>query len=56
MLYEESMGAEAVKRGLEHLGTWNMSIQARTYDGVHLDMRGNLVKTMMVLNWLDMVG
>lgn len=35
---------------LEHHGTWNMIIQARTYDGVHLDMLGNLVKTMTVMN------
>lgn len=56
MLFEEAVGIEAAKRGLEHLGTWNMSIQARKYDGVHLDMRGNLVKAMMVLNWLDLIG
>lgn len=53
-LFEEAVGAEVRERSrrifadgkgsLEHLGTWNMSIQARTYDGVHLDMRGNLVK------------
>lgn len=49
------VGNEATKRGLEHLGTWNMSVQARTYDGVHLDLRGNLVKGMMVLNWLDLL-
>ncbi|KAH8601522.1 hypothetical protein B0O99DRAFT_667150 [Bisporella sp. PMI_857] len=54
MIYEEEMGNEARKRGLEHLGTWNMSIQARTYDGVHLDMRGNMVKAMMILNWLNL--
>ncbi|CAG8957275.1 hypothetical protein HYFRA_00010698 [Hymenoscyphus fraxineus] len=56
VLFEEATGIEAGKRGVEHLGTWNMSIQARKYDGVHLDMRGNLVKGMMVLNWLDWVG
>lgn len=55
MLYEEAVGIEARKRGLEHLGTWNMSIQARKYDGVHLDLRGNLVKSMMVVNWLAML-
>jgi hypothetical protein len=56
VLYEEAMGKEAKRRGLDHLGTWNMSIQANTYDGVHLDMRGNLVKAMMVVNWLNMVS
>ncbi|KAF7885891.1 uncharacterized protein EAF02_004400 [Botrytis sinoallii] len=55
MLYEEAVGIEAEKRGLEHLGTWNMSIQARKYDGVHLDLRGNLVKSMMIINWLAML-
>lgn len=55
MLYEEAVGIEAKKRGIEHLGTWNMSIQSNKYDGVHLDMRGNLVKAMMVLNWLSLI-
>jgi len=55
MLYEEAIGIEVAKRGIEHLGTWNMSIQANKYDGVHLDMRGNLVKAMMVLNWLNLL-
>lgn len=55
MRYEETIGREVVKRGLDHLGTWNMSVQARKYDGVHLDMRGNLVKAMMVINWLSML-
>jgi hypothetical protein len=55
MLYEEAVGIEARKRGIEHLGTWNMSIQSNKYDGVHLDMKGNLVKAMMVLNWLNLI-
>ncbi|KAH8654948.1 hypothetical protein BGZ60DRAFT_472896 [Tricladium varicosporioides] len=55
MLFEEAMGIEARKKGIEHLGTWNMSIQGNKYDGVHLDMKGNLVKAMMVLNWLNML-
>lgn len=55
MKFEEALGEEARKRELEHLGTWNMSVQARKYDGVHLDMRGNLVKAMMVVNWLNML-
>jgi hypothetical protein len=55
MLYEEAMGLEAKKRGLEHLGTWNMSIQSNKFDGVHLDMKGNLVKAMMVMNWLHLI-
>jgi hypothetical protein len=55
MLYEEAVGIEAKKRKIEHLGTWNMSIQSNKYDGVHLDMRGNLVKAMMVMNWLNLI-
>jgi hypothetical protein len=55
MLFEEAIAIEAGKRGIEHLGTWNMSIQSNKYDGVHLDMKGNLVKAMMVMNWLNMI-
>jgi len=55
MLFEEDVGIEAGKRGIEHLGTWNMSIQSNKYDGVHLDMKGNLVKAMMVVNWLNLI-
>jgi hypothetical protein len=55
MLFEEAIAIEAGKRGIEHLGTWNMSIQSNKYDGVHLDMKGNLVKTMMVMNWLNLI-
>jgi hypothetical protein len=58
MVYEDAVGLMAKERSggrVEHLGTWNMSIQARKYDGVHLDMRGNLVKAMMVLNWLNLL-
>ena len=54
-LFEESTRHLASRRGIEHLGTWNMSIQASKYDGSHLDLRGNLVKAMMVLNWLAML-
>ncbi|KAI1864737.1 hypothetical protein JX265_008461 [Neoarthrinium moseri] len=53
--FEETMAEAATKVGIDHLGTWNMSIQATLYDGVHLDMRGNLLKAMMVVNWLSML-
>ena len=39
-------------RGLEHMGTWNMSVQMEKWDGVHLDLRGNLIKAMGVVNWM----
>lgn len=55
MVFEESVRVEARHRGVDALGTWNMSIQATKYDGVHLDLKGNLVKAMGVLNWLNLV-
>ena len=33
-IFEEAVGIEAGRRGVEHLGTWNMSIQANKFDGV----------------------
>ncbi|KAI0172541.1 hypothetical protein GGR52DRAFT_572373 [Hypoxylon sp. FL1284] len=53
--FEHAMAAQAARRRVDHLGTWNMSIQATLYDGVHMDMRGNLLKAMMVLNWLNLL-
>jgi hypothetical protein len=54
-IFEESTRVEVGQRGVEHLGTWNMSIQSNKYDGVHLDLRGNLIKAMAVVNWLGMI-
>ena len=34
MGFEESVRIEAELRGVEHLGTWNMSVQANKFDGV----------------------
>lgn len=34
MIFEESVGVEVKRRGLEHLGTWNATIQSNKYDGV----------------------
>ncbi|KAH8159986.1 hypothetical protein CIB48_g8261 [Xylaria polymorpha] len=53
--FEHAMAQEAARQRIDHLGTWNMSIQANLYDGVHMDMRGNLLKAMMVVNWLDLL-
>ncbi|KAL8965080.1 MAG: hypothetical protein Q9183_004040 [Haloplaca sp. 2 TL-2023] len=55
MIFEEAVGVEVRRKGVEHLGTWNMSIQSNKFDGVHVDLRGNLVKAMMVMNWLNMI-
>jgi hypothetical protein len=54
-IFEEAVRDEVHERGLDHLGTWNMSIQADKFDGVHLDLRGNLIKAMAVVNWLSLV-
>jgi hypothetical protein len=54
-IFEESVREEARERGVEHLGTWNMSIQANKFDGVHLDLHGNLIKAMAAINWLALV-
>ncbi|KAI1199081.1 hypothetical protein F5X97DRAFT_132051 [Nemania serpens] len=53
--FEHAMAQEAARQRIDHLGTWNMSIQANLYDGVHMDMRGNLLKAMMVINWLNLL-
>ncbi|KAK9476975.1 hypothetical protein V1514DRAFT_146233 [Lipomyces japonicus] len=56
MLFEQSMYDVLPERHFDVLGTWNMSIQSTSNDGVHCDMKANLLKAMMVLNWLDYVG
>ena len=55
-MFEKSMAREAARRSIDHIGTWNMSIQSDKYDGVHLDLKGNLIKAMAVMNWLAMIG
>jgi hypothetical protein len=50
-IFEHSVRNEMARRAVDHLGTWNMSIQA-SGDGVHVDLRGNLIKAMSVMNWL----
>ena len=34
MVFEQSVGIEVAKRGVDHLGTWNMSVQSNKFDGV----------------------
>lgn len=36
MIFEESVGEEVKRRGLEHLGTWNATIQSNKFDGVYV--------------------
>jgi hypothetical protein len=54
-VFERSMMVEGNDRGVEVMGTWNMSVQADKYDGVHMNLRGNLIKAMGVMNWLNML-
>ncbi|KAK9472906.1 uncharacterized protein V1510DRAFT_120992 [Dipodascopsis tothii] len=56
MLFEYSMKDVLPQRNFDVIGTWNMSIQSTSYDGVHCDLKGNLLKAMMFLNWLDAVA
>lgn len=41
--------------GYEHLGLYNLTVQATTPDGTHPSMENNLMKAMMVLNWLNLL-
>ena len=34
MIFEEAVAVEVGRRGVEHLGTWNMSVQSNMFDGV----------------------
>lgn len=34
MIFEEAVAVKMGRRGVEHLGTWNMSIQGNKFDGV----------------------
>ncbi|KAK9448255.1 uncharacterized protein V1518DRAFT_375171 [Limtongia smithiae] len=54
--FERKMYELLPPRGYDVLGTWNMSVQTSMVDGVHSELRANLVKAMMLLNWLDAVG
>ncbi|KAB8356438.1 hypothetical protein FH972_024021 [Carpinus fangiana] len=42
-------------RGFDHLGLYNLTVQATSPDGTHATMENNLMKAMMVLNWLNML-
>lgn len=54
-IFEEAVREQVSRRGVEHVGTWNMSVQSNKFDGVHVDLKGNLIKAMFVLNWLNML-
>ena len=52
--FEKEMGIwlREENTGIDHLGIWNLTVQNTSPDGTHAGMRSNLVKAMMVFNWL----
>lgn len=51
--FERNIGAWLPSQGIEHLGMWNATVQGLSPDGTHAGMHSNLLKAMMVFNWLD---
>lgn len=45
-IYEETLMQIGEQRGMDVLGTWNATIQMKKWDGVHVDLKGNLLKAM----------
>ena len=56
MNFEREMRAWVETRGFDSLGLFNLTVQSLSLDGTHASMESNLVKAMMVFNWLDSVG
>ncbi|KAK9365666.1 hypothetical protein V1509DRAFT_632429 [Lipomyces kononenkoae] len=54
-LFELGMANVCQQNHIDLLGTFNASVQTTLSDGKHSDIRANLLKAMMVLNWLDNV-
>ncbi|KAK9431640.1 hypothetical protein V1505DRAFT_368203 [Lipomyces doorenjongii] len=54
-LFETGMADVCRAKDIDVLGTYNATMQTTIHDGKHSDIRGNLLKIMMVLNWLDKV-
>ncbi|KAJ8097291.1 hypothetical protein POJ06DRAFT_240620 [Lipomyces tetrasporus] len=52
-LFETGMADVCRGKEIDLLGTYNATTQTTIRDGKHSDIRGNLLKIMMVLNWLD---
>ena len=55
MIFEESVKVEVGRRGLEHLGTWNATIQSNKFDGVSVTSPSDLSKTREADGILDML-
>lgn len=56
MSFEREMRGWLQDRGFDVLGMFNLTVQSESLDGTHASMESNLVKAMMVVNWLDSVG
>ncbi|KAK9454851.1 hypothetical protein V1511DRAFT_459899 [Dipodascopsis uninucleata] len=52
-LFETSMRELGPQKDVDVLGVWNATVQTTLDDGKHSGIRGNLLKIMMILNWLD---
>lgn len=55
-MFERGIRPHLESREIELLGFYNMSVQTTSNDNIHASMRTNLLKAMMVMNWLDWVG
>lgn len=54
--FERAIRPHLAARDIDLLGFYNMSVQTSSNDNVHANMRTNLLKAMMVMNWLDWAG
>ena len=53
--YTLLMANEAKRRGVEALNSYNLTLQATSWDGSNYDERVALVQAMMIINWLAKV-
>ncbi|KAL9057903.1 MAG: hypothetical protein Q9162_002030 [Coniocarpon cinnabarinum] len=58
MRFEKNMSRwinDEVGGGMEHLGVYNLTAQNTSPDGTHAGMRSNIIKAMMIFNWLSLL-
>ncbi|KAL9050140.1 MAG: hypothetical protein Q9162_006811 [Coniocarpon cinnabarinum] len=53
--FEKAVAPFVQDRGFDFLGTYNATIQTNNPDGTHGGMKNNLLKAMMVFNWLHKI-
>lgn len=51
--FERAMGPVLRERGYDHLGTFNLTTQSTSPDGTHAGWHANLIKAMIVFNWMS---